>query len=398
MSTWFSRSLHSLEVDRFRGSTLGLFLVATLLGAWGAWSFLARIALYEVTDTARLEVSRAVHPVQAPVSGRVVATQLVLPREVQVNDVLVELDSAEQRLQLEEERTRPTALAPQLNAVRDEIAAEERALDEARHAARVALDESRARLRETEALATFAEEKAERFDRFYAKGYVAELDFLQAKAEAKRLRALAEAVRLTISRLEWDERMRQSDRQARLERLQSEASRLEGQLATSAATIRRLEHEIDKRRIRAPTAGRLGEVANLRIGAVVHEGDKLGAVVPSGTLKVAAEFLPSAALGRIRPGQPARLRLHGFPWAQYGSISAAVASVASEVRGGRVRVELFVRPNPASPIPFEHGLPGTVEVEVERVSPAMLALRLAGQLLATPRVSSDLRDGQQAQP
>src|SRR4029450_13885942 len=80
-------------------------------------------------------------------------------------------------------------------------------------------------------------------------------------------------------------------------------------------------------------------------------------------------FLPPDALGRLRPGQPARLRLTGFPWTQYGSVTARVASVAAEGRDGRLRVEFSIVPAPASLIPLQHGLPGTVEVEVARVSP-----------------------------
>ena len=117
---------------------------------------------------------------------------------------------------------------------------------------------------------------------------------------------------------------------------------------------------------------------------MVREGDRLAAVVPRGELQVVADFLPPSALGRIRPGQPARLRLEGFPWTQYGSLAATVSRVASEVRNGRIRVELSVDSNGASPIPLQHGLPGTVEVEVERVSPATLVLRAAGKLLARP--------------
>jgi membrane fusion protein (multidrug efflux system) len=97
-----------------------------------------------------------------------------------------------------------------------------------------------------------------------------------------------------------------------------------------------------------------------------------------------AEFLPASAMGRIRPGQTARLRLEGFPWAQYGRLAGTVSSVGSEIRGGRVRVELAVRPNPASPIPLQHGLPGAVEVEVERLAPVSLVLRAAGRLVAGP--------------
>ena len=131
-------------------------------------------------------------------------------------------------------------------------------------------------------------------------------------------------------------------------------------------------------------AGRLGEVAGLHIGSVVREGDRLAAVVPHGDLQVVADFLPPSALGRIQPGQPARLRLEGFPWTQYGSLAATVSRVASEVRNGHVRVELSVDPDSASPIPLQHGLPGTVEVQVERLAPATLVLRAAGKLLARP--------------
>jgi multidrug resistance efflux pump len=117
---------------------------------------------------------------------------------------------------------------------------------------------------------------------------------------------------------------------------------------------------------------------------VVQEGDRLAAIVPRGDLQVVADFPPPSALGRIQPGQPARLRLEGFPWTQYGSLAATVSRVASEVRNGRVRVELSVDVDQASPIPLQHGLPGSVEVQVERVAPATLVLRTAGKLLAHP--------------
>jgi membrane fusion protein (multidrug efflux system) len=84
----------------------------------------------------------------------------------------------------------------------------------------------------------------------------------------------------------------------------------------------------------------------------------------------------------VRPGQAARVRLEGFPWAQFGSVPAEVRRVASEVRDGQVRVELGLRPAPDSAIPLQHGLPGTVEIAVDRASPALLVLRSAGQRLS----------------
>jgi len=176
----------------------------------------------------------------------------------------------------------------------------------------------------------------------------------------------------------------------------SELNKLRSDQATAGVTIQRLEEEVDRRWIRAPVDGKLGEVAPLRIGMVVHEGEKLAAVVPAGKLRVVANFDPPAALGRIRPGQHARLRLEGFPWAQYGSVAATITNVASEIRDGSIRVELALDAHSDSRIPLQHGLPGSVEVEIETLSPANLVLRTAGSLLAGPNSNfADLSAGTQ---
>jgi len=396
MSTPFSRSMQSLAADGFRYSLLGMLLAAALLSAWTAWFFIARITLYEISAGARLEVSEAAHSVEAQVAGRVRATHLILGQEVQGDDVLVELNVSAQRLQLEEERTRLAALASQPAELRSEIEAEEAAKYEDQQAGRIALDQARARYRESETTAQLRVQEAQRIEFLYARAAAAELELLRAKAEVRKNREATDALRLEISRLERDLQMRVNDRQTRLQRLRLYVAQIEGQISVSRATSERLEYEIERRYIRAPVAGRLGEVATLQVGTWVREGARLGAVVPPGTLKVMADFLPSAAIGRIQTGQPARLRLEAFPWTQYGAVSATVASVASEVRDGRVRVELTVRPNPASLIPLQHGLPGTVEVEADRVSPAILVLRTAGQLLAGRRTSRDFQDGRGA--
>jgi hypothetical protein len=48
-------------------------------------------------------------------------------------------------------------------------------------------------------------------------------------------------------------------------------------------------------------------------------------------------------------------------------------------------VELRVDPSRPCRIPLQHGMPGSVEVAVERVTPVALILRLAGRMLASPR-------------
>jgi len=63
-------------------------------------------------------------------------------------------------------------------------------------------------------------------------------------------------------------------------------------------------------------------------------------------------------------------------------LDAAVARVADETSEGGVRVELALTDREGFSAPLEHGLPGQVEVAVERISPAELLVRTAGQWLA----------------
>jgi membrane fusion protein (multidrug efflux system) len=385
MSTPFSRSTRSLEADSHRRSTLGLLSAMGVLGVWVAWLFLARVAVYEVTEAARLEVDSAVHPVASPVLGRVVATQLRIGRPVVAGEVLVELDSKEEQLRLREEEARIEALGARLASMRERGEAEKRAQQETRQGVPLALDEARARYAEAETAARVAAEELSRREALWAQGFVPEMEMVRTRAGAEQRRAAADALRLGISRLDQSERVRVWDRQAKIEDIEGEIAELEGAITTGRATIRRLEQAIDTRRIRAAADGHLGEVADLRIGAVVEKGEKLGTIVPeSGELRIVADFPPSDALGRIAPGQPGRLRLAGFPWTEYGSVAATVAETAGEPRAGRVRVELAIQRDPGSRIPLQHGLPGTLEVEVDRISPAALVLRIGGRLLARP--------------
>ena len=350
-----------------------------------AWFFLARVSVYAVSERAGLEVDRAAHPVESAVSGRVVATHLALDQDVKAGDVLVELDSGAQHFQLTEEQTQLASANPQIRSLDEEIASEQQALEQDQQSAKDALEEARAHAREAEAAAAFAQAESERLRKMYDAGVVAVLDLNRSVADAQQRRAAADSLNYAVVRLEGERRTRTNERKAHIEQLTSKLNKLRGERATAGVTIQRLEEEVDRRWIRAPIDGKLGEVAPLRIGAVVHEGDKLGVVVPAGNLRAVANFDPPAALGRIRPGQHARLRLEGFPWAQYGSVTATVTNIASEIRNGSIRVELALDAHPESRIPLQHGLPGSVEVEIETLSPANLVLRTAGSWLAGPK-------------
>jgi membrane fusion protein (multidrug efflux system) len=210
------------------------------------------------------------------------------------------------------------------------------------------------------------------------------MELLRTKTEADRQRATLGAAELEVTRLEGAQRTRDVQGRGRAEELRSEIAALEGQKQRTRAEIDVLEHDIEKRTIRAGVAGRVGEIAKIGVGQFVKEGERLGMIVPSGGLRAIAEMPPEAALGRVRPGQKARMRMQGFPWLQYGTVPATVTNVASELRNGTVRVELRIETDASSRIPLAHGMPGAVEIDIERATPASLVLRTAGRMLGKP--------------
>jgi multidrug resistance efflux pump len=384
----FSRTLRALDADGMSPALLAVLLVAVLGGVWSTWLVVARVPVYQVSEAARLEVER-VHPIASPVTGRVVATALALGREVKAGDVLLEIEAEREQLETAEERTRLSTVASEITALQGEIRAEQDALQQARRAAQAALEEASQRLSVAESAATQAAEDVRRFTLLEQQGLVSAADGQKARADARGRRAEAEAARAGIDKLRAEQGV--ADRRGRLASLLRQGVALEGQRTTTASTVARREREAERRRLRAPVAGRLGDVIRIQIGAIVREGELIAAIVPDTDVRAVADFA-APALGRLRQGQRARLRLDGFPWTQYGQIDATVTRVASETREQRVRVELTVRRAAGSQIPLRHGMPGVAEIEVERVAPLALLVRSLGQTVSgAPVAASTVR-------
>lgn len=375
----FASSFRSLRAEN--GLTLAwmLLLAAGTLAAWLSWAVFARVSLYEVSSDARVELDGATFPIDSPFVGRIAASNLHVGEQVRRGDLLVEIDAHPEQLQLQEEQVQIDGLVPQLARLRLQIEAELGARGEEERGVILSKAEAAGRTREAEIPARFAEQELARIRKLYGQQMVSTHDLEKAESEAGRLRSAVTALEAAWSRVPQEQAERNRERDVRIARLEGEAATLEARRQTLRAEIARLSYEVDRRRIRAPVDGKIGEAAMLRIGAVVAEGDRLGSVLPAGHLLVVAQYPAQAAFGRIRAGQRATLRLEGFPWAEFGTVSATVAAVAQEIRDGKVRVELAIEQKSSFRGALEHGMPGTLEVAVDRISPLALTLRTAGQ-------------------
>src|SRR6185312_9078430 len=247
MATSFHRVTQTLRQDNGRLSGLGLLAGSALVCAWIFWAFHTTVTRYETTDTARVEVNGSAYPVQAGISGQVVATNLVLGKTVHAGDVLAELDSESQRLELREAQIKLATIEPQLSVLRAQMSAQKKGGTGERNVLAFSTEEAQAKYREAEAQAALAEQQADRAAKLRADGLLSEADAQQAIAEAKSRKAAAEDLRVAIARLEPELQVRESDRGVKLNEIAAGIAELEAGKARTQAGIQRLEYEIERR-------------------------------------------------------------------------------------------------------------------------------------------------------
>jgi len=376
----FSTSLRTLAAERGRGLSLALALALALLVAWGSWLVRAELVLVEVSARAGVESVAAAVPVTTLVAGRVDAVHLGLGRRVAAGELLVTLDSERLRLDRGALLAELAGLRAQLDASEREHAAIAAAIAVHERGGRARASEAQASAREAEVEAVLAASLATRTHSLAREG----VESAEAEERSQALllgrKASASTRRRQVARTEAEVDERIALLGVDLARLARQQAELRGEIERREATLAAFDRRLAEHRVRAPIAGVLGHAPPLQPGAVLTENTTVAHVVPGGELRIVADFRP-AAIGRIVPGKPARMRLDGFPWAEYGSLRGTVVSVASEAVGGVVRVECSLDRASAPAIPLEHGLVGALEVEVERVSPAALLTRSVGQAL-----------------
>lgn len=376
MAASFKRTFAALRGDLSRTPLVALGLAALILSAWLAWGLGSEVAIYRSSGGARIEVSPAPTRLSTPVAGRVSAVHLEVGREVKAGDVLLELDATPEQIATAKAQSKVAALTPQVESVQRELEAEEAAVLHDSAAELEAEQAVRARLRATDAELELAQNELERERTLAATDASPKSTLQNVRSNFKRRRAEFEAIRHESKALEATHRSQSDSRRARLEQLKRQHGQLAEDLAAAQSELRRLEYELARRTLRAPVDGVLGEVISLRPGATVDEGVVVATVVPAGQLRVVAEYA-AAAVGRVAPGQAARVRLDGFPSTRYGTVAARVSRVATELRDGTIRVELELVGTP--PDWVRHGMTGAVDAEIERLSPIALLLRVIGE-------------------
>ena len=381
----FQRTLRSLSGNE-AGIRVALmtFSVVAFCGL-GLWALKARIPVLKMSTLGRIEPHNAVHRLEPPESGRVIRSNLTLDREVAAGELLVEFDSEDQRLELQQSESNLATLERDLSSLGELMVQKKKELEESVLADEAALREAEARSREIAPKFLLAQQRQRRVEESVP-GAISALEKLERKTESDELSRATETQPIALQRLQRDQVVRRTGLQGQLLQLKRDQHKLEGEAERTTIAIAKLKYQISRRQIVAPVAGQLVDVVELAAGDYITQGQRLGTILAKGPLRVRARFAKET-VGIIRPGQPARLKLDGYPWSVYGTVRGRVTSVGTEPTiqptaeaiPGTVRVELEVEPPDDPRIQLQHGMTATVEVEVARVSPVVLLLRAIGE-------------------
>jgi len=345
---------------------VGVLLVLAGLSAWGV---LARVPVYTVAAHAPLALDPALQVIVTPVAGLVRVTHLQVGREVQAGEVLVELDSTAQRLQLEEAQQHLRALEAHRTARRQEGAALETAWQATAQAAQTAHQEAQNRHDDAVRVLQVAQEKVQR------------LGPLTPLADLQPQKTAVETTQRSLQQLEHAQQVQAAEWRVRLAQHQREAVVLEGDLAVATARLSRLASALEDTKLRASSPGRLGAVAALLPGTVVQVGTWLGILGPRGAFLVTVDVPPAVAGGRLRAGQPAWLRFPSAPGTPAWTLPATVVQVAEIGADEGLRMVLQLPPEALVQLPLQPFAVGTVVVEVAQVAPFTMVRRTFTQTL-----------------
>ncbi len=387
MAVSFSHTLRSFHADGFRPSALTIVTLTGLLGVWFAWFLLMPISLYETSAEARVQVVSKEHVVEAPVLGRIVSVDMQVGQSVTTGDPLVELETASEASRIEEEGARLSSLRTRLITLQATYEAESQAMPSARRSEMETIGRARAIHREATAGAEHAEAQEQRMLELAKQGLASQADVDQATAAATQSRAEVDAAQRDLRRLQAQAEFSESQRMTKLKEMESQIDAVRGEISMVEAASHRLGYELAQRSIRAPISGHLGEVSELRPGSVVVPGERIAVVIPEGEFMVRAVFPAGTALGRVKAGQRADMRLAAFPWISFGELEAEVVRIGTETERGGFTVELTIAENQDTDIVLQHGQPGQVSIGVEKVTPVEVLMRAVGKRFQSRRAS-----------
>ncbi|MBO3274568.1 HlyD family secretion protein [Pseudomonas schmalbachii] len=267
---------------------LSIFLVLLGLvaaGLLGHWYFIGRFV--ETTDNAYVqgEITR----IASQLGARIEEVLVHDNQHVEKGQLLVKLEASDFQLALDRAKATLATREAELAQARSKLKGQSSMIA----ASQADLNASQATFGRTQI-------DLNRAQTLRKPGYVSEERVTTLTADSR-------VARSQVAKAEADLRAQQVQRDT----LGADIQRLEAQIASARTDVAQAEINLTRTEIRAPVSGLVGQ-RSARVGQYVQNGTGLLSLVPDDGIWVQANF-KETQVGRMRPGQKARLVLDAFP-------------------------------------------------------------------------------------
>ncbi len=391
-----------------RGFTHLLLLIIVaffvLFFTWASWAELDEVTRGE----AKVIPSSQVQVVQNLEGGIVAGIDVHEGDVVEPGEVLLRIDNVRAASDLRENRKRylallgalarlraevdqaPIAFPAEVLADAPEVAANERALYDARQAdlqSELSILRSQAEQREQELAElkmridqlarsqALAKEELDITAPLAASRVVSKIDYLRLQRQVNDLTGELDAARLSVPRVESAVREAHRRIEERQLNFRSEAQR---ELATDqpqatglAEVITAAADRVKRTDVRSPVRGTIKRLLVTTVGGVIQPGQNLVEIVPlEDTLLIEAKVRP-ADIGFLHPGQSALVKVTAYDFSIYGGLKGVVEDISADTitddRGEsfyrvRVRTHDSALEKAGEPLPITPGMTAQVDI------------------------------------
>jgi membrane fusion protein len=104
-------------------------------------------------------------------------------------------------------------------------------------------------------------------------------------------------------------------------------------LREGLANVQQRLVELETRRalvVRAPLSGRVAAIP-VFVGADIDSGSLIATIIPDKSELHARLFVPTRAIGKVRPGQLVSIRYDAFPYQKYGTFKGRIEDISNSV-------------------------------------------------------------------
>lgn len=176
--------------------------------------------------------------------------------------------------------------------------------------------------------------RMEKLESLYKKQFIPETDYLQAQQESilNKQDLAAEKQR--------HQQLQAAESEVR-EQIKTHVAQSSGALLTQIADQQRqiaaLNEELkkatdlnDKQVLSAPVSGRVQELATNTVGGIVTEAQQLMLIIPDEEQLEVEVFLQNKDIGFVHEKMAAEIKIHTFPFTQYGVIDAEISNISND--------------------------------------------------------------------